>query len=279
MSELRVDNLDYFVGDRQILKEISLEIRDGQFVGIIGANGSGKSTLLKNIYRLYRPKCGKINIDREDILKMKPKEVAKRLAVLSQESTSEFDFKVEDVVKMGRYPYKLLFEDYSKDDINMVYEMLDKVGLKGFKDRSFNSLSGGEKQRVLIARALVQKAKFLILDEPTNHLDIGYQFQIMELIKKLKITTFAAIHDMNIAAMFCDYLIVIKKGEIIAKGKKEEILTKDMIKEIFGVDCYIGKNPITEDMHVFYLGTHKHVNGIGSCHVHLNGYTGYHKHY
>lgn len=279
MSELRVDNLDYFVGDRQILKEISLEIRDGQFVGIIGANGSGKSTLLKNIYRLYRPKCGKINIDREDILKMKPKEVAKRLAVLSQESTSEFDFKVEDVVKMGRYPYKLLFEDYSKDDINMVYEMLDKVGLKGFKDRSFNSLSGGEKQRVLIARALVQNAKFLILDEPTNHLDIGYQFQIMELIKKLKITTFAAIHDMNIAAMFCDYLIVIKKGEIIAKGKKEEILTKDMIKEIFGVDCYIGKNPITEDMHVFYLGTHKHVNGIGSCHVHLDGYTGYHKHY
>lgn len=279
MSELRVDNLDYFVGDRQILKEISLEIRDGQFVGIIGANGSGKSTLLKNIYRLYRPKCGKINIDREDILKMKPKEVAKRLAVLSQESTSEFDFKVEDVVKMGRYPYKLLFEDYSKDDINMVYEMLDKVGLKGFKDRSFNSLSGGEKQRVLIARALVQNAKFLILDEPTNHLDIGYQFQIMELIKKLKITTFAAIHDMNIAAMFCDYLIVIKKGEIIAKGKKEEILTKDMIKEIFGVDCYIGKNPITEDMHVFYLGTHKHVNGIRSCHVHLNGYTGYHKHY
>lgn len=279
MSELRVDNLDYFVGDRQILKEISLEIRDGQFVGIIGANGSGKSTLLKNIYRLYKPNCGKINIDREDILKMKPKEVAKRLAVLSQESTSEFDFKVEDVVKMGRYPYKLLFEDYSKDDINMVYEMLDKVGLKDFKDRSFNSLSGGEKQRVLIARALVQNAKFLILDEPTNHLDIGYQLQIMELIKRLKITTFAAIHDMNIAAMFCDYLIVIKKGEIIAKGKKEEILTKDMIKEIFGVDCYIGKNPITEDMHVFYLGTHKHVNGIGSCHVHLDGYTGYHKHY
>ncbi|MDK0709574.1 ABC transporter ATP-binding protein [Clostridium perfringens] len=279
MSELKVVNLDYFIDNKQILKEISLEIKEGQFVGIIGANGSGKSTLLKNIYRLYKPKSGEINIDQENILKMSPKEVAKRLAVLAQESASEFDFKVEDVVKMGRYPYKLVFEDYSKSDINMVDEMLRKVGLENCKNRSFNSLSGGEKQRVLIARALVQNAKFLILDEPTNHLDIGYQLQIMELIKKLNITTFAAIHDMNIAAMFCDYLIVIKKGEIIAKGKKEEILTKDMIKEVFGVDCYIGKNPITQDMHVFYLSRHKHINGMGSCHIHPDGYTGYHEHY
>ncbi|MDZ4910743.1 ATP-binding cassette domain-containing protein, partial [Clostridium perfringens] len=126
----------------------------GSFVGIIGPNGSGKSTLLKNIYRLHKPSSGKIILDNKDLSKMKDKDCAKEIAVLAQESNSQFDFTVEQIVKMGRYPYKSVFEDYSKDDFKMVSEMLKKVGLDDYSHRSFSNLSGGEKQRALIARAL-----------------------------------------------------------------------------------------------------------------------------
>lgn len=278
MNKLKIEGVNFFINDKQILNDIKLEIEEGQFVGIIGSNGSGKSTLLKNIYRIYKPTSGKIFIDNEEISTISNKEIAKKLAVLAQETGSEFEFKVEDIVKMGRYPYKSLFEDYSKIDLELVSKMLKKVGLEHLKNRSFNSLSGGEKQRVLIARALVQDAKFLILDEPTNHLDIGYQLQVMDMVKELKITTFSAIHDMNIAAMYCDYLIVIKNGQIIKKGTPEKILTEEIIKDVFNVDCHIGKNPITGKLHIFYISTHSHINGVGTDHIHLNGYTGIHKH-
>ncbi|WP_297639083.1 ABC transporter ATP-binding protein [uncultured Clostridium sp.] len=278
MSKLQIENLDYYIQNKKILDNIKLEIKEGEFVGIIGSNGSGKSTLLKNIYRIYKPQKGEIFIDDKDIFKMKGKEIAKKLGVLAQENSSEFDFKVEDVVKMGRYPYKSLFEDYSKKDLEIVDKMLKKVGMDKLKERNFNSLSGGEKQRVLIARALVQDAEILILDEPTNHLDVGYQLQIMDIVKKLRITTFAAIHDMNIAAMYCDYLILMKEGKIIKKGRTEEILTQKIIKEIFNVECHIGKNPITGTVHIFYISIHEHREGMGNGHVHLDGYTGVHKH-
>ena len=278
MNKLRVNNLDFYIDNKKILDKVSLEIKKGQFVGIIGANGSGKSTLLKNIYRIYKPKSGEIELDGLNMQSMSPKEIAKKVAVLAQESSSEFDFKVEDIVKMGRYPYKSIFEDYSKNDMNLVCEMLKKVGLEEFSQRSFNSLSGGEKQRTLIARALVQQADFLVLDEPTNHLDIGYQLQIMDIVKKLEITTFAAIHDMNMATMYCDYIVIMQKGQVIASGRTREILTKEMIKQIFNIDCHIGKHPITGEAHIFYLSEHEHINGMGTGHVHGQSYTGKHKH-
>ncbi|MDZ5034502.1 ABC transporter ATP-binding protein, partial [Clostridium perfringens] len=189
---------------------------------VIGPNGSGKSTLLKNIYRLYKPSSGSILLDNKELSKMKDKDCAKEIAVLAQESNTHFDFTVKQIVKMGRYPYKSVFEDYSKDDLKMVKEMLKKVGLESYSDRNFSELSGGEKQRTLIARALVQNTDFLVLDEPTNHLDIGYQIQLMDLVKSLNITTLAAIHDMNLAAMYCDYLIVMKDGKIKEVGTVEE---------------------------------------------------------
>ena len=214
MVKVKVKNLGFNIDKKEILKDVSFEVPKGSFVGIIGPNGSGKSTLLKNIYRLYKPSSGSITLDNKDLLKMKDKDCAKEIAVLAQESNSQFDFTVEQIVKMGRYPYKSVFEDYSKNDIQMVKDMLEKVGLNNYSHRSFSNLSGGEKQRTLIARALVQNTDFLILDEPTNHLDIGYQIQLMDLIKSLNITTLSAIHDMNLASMYCDYLIVMKDGEI-----------------------------------------------------------------
>ncbi|XTR37016.1 ABC transporter ATP-binding protein [Paraclostridium tenue] len=279
MIKLQVKNLKFSIDKKDILKDISFDIPKGSFVGIIGPNGSGKSTILKNIYRLYKPDSGKLILDNKDLSTMKDKDCAKEIAVLAQESNSQFDFTVEQIVKMGRYPYKSVFEDYSKKDIDMVNNMLKRVGLDDYSNRSFSKLSGGEKQRTLIARALVQDTDFLILDEPTNHLDIGYQIQLMDLVKSLNITTLSAIHDMNIASMYCDYLIVMKDGKIRKCGSVEEVITSDMLKEIFGVNAYVGINPINNKLQVSFMHSHYHINGVGHDHVHEDGFTGEHEHF
>ena len=279
MIKVKVENLKFSIDKKEILKDISFEVSRGSFIGIIGPNGCGKSTLLKNIYRLYKPSSGSIILDNKDLAKMKDKDCAKEIAVLAQESNSQFDFTVEQIVKMGRYPYKSIFEDYSKSDLQMVKDMLEKVGLNNYGDRSFSNLSGGEKQRTLIARALVQDTDFLILDEPTNHLDIGYQIQLMDIIKSLNITTLSAIHDMNIASMYCDYLIVMKDGQIKDFGKVEDIITSEMLKEIFGVNAYVGVNPVNNKLQVSFMHSHEHINGVGHDHIHEDGYTVEHTHY
>lgn len=277
MIKLQVKNLKFSIDKKEILKDISFDVPKGSFVGIIGPNGCGKSTLLKNIYRLYKPSSGEITIDNKDLLKMKDKNCAKEIAVLSQESVSQFDFTVEQIVKMGRYPYKSIFEDYSKEDFKMVKDMLKKVGLENYSDRNFSNLSGGEKQRTLIARALVQNTEFLILDEPTNHLDIGYQIQLMDLIKDLNITTLSAIHDMNMASMYCDYLIVIKDGKVIKFGDVKEVITSEMLKSVFGVNAYIGVNPINKKLQVSFMHTHEHISEVG--YNNDDAFMGKHSHY
>lgn len=257
MMKLQVKNLKFGIGKQEILKDISFEVPEGTFVGIIGPNGSGKSTLLKNIYRLHQPDDGSILFNQKPLHKMKNKECAKEIAVLAQETQTQFEFTVEQIVKMGRYPYKSVFEDYSKEDIEMVEQILVKVGLQAYRHRIFSELSGGEKQRTLIARALVQNTQFLVLDEPTNHLDIGYQIQLMDLVKNLQITTIAAIHDLNLATMYCDYLIVMKDGEIINMGKIEEVITTDMLKTVFGVNAYIGINPMNQRLQIAFMRGHE----------------------
>ncbi|MCU9815986.1 ABC transporter ATP-binding protein [Paraclostridium sp. AKS73] len=279
MFKLQVKNLEFSIDKKEILKDISFEIPKGSFVGIIGPNGSGKSTILKNIYRLYKPDRGQILLDNKNLLNMKDKDCAKEVAVLAQESNSQFDFTVEQIVKMGRYPYKSVFEDYSKKDLDMVTDMLKRVGLEDYVGRSFSKLSGGEKQRTLIARALVQDTEFLILDEPTNHLDIGYQIQLMDLVKSLNITTLSAIHDMNMASMYCDYLIVMKDGKIKNCGSVKEVITEEMLKEIFGVNAYVGVNPMNNKLQVSFMHSHSHINGIGHDHIHEDGFTGEHEHF
>lgn len=278
MLKLQVKNISFSIDKKEILKDVSFNIPKGSFVGIIGPNGSGKSTILKNIYRLYKPDNGNVMLDNKDLSTMKDKDCAKEIAVLAQETSSQFDFTVEQIVKMGRYPYKSVFEDYSKKDIDMVNDMLKRVGLDNYSNRSFSKLSGGEKQRTLIARALVQDTEFLILDEPTNHLDIGYQIQLMDLVKSLNITTLSAIHDMNIASMYCDYLIVMKDGKIKKIGTVEEVITSNMLKEVFGVNAYVGINPMNNKLQVSFMHSHQHINGVGNDHVHEDGFTGEHEH-
>lgn len=248
---IKVDDLNITLEKNNILKDINIEVDNKEVVGIIGPNGSGKSTLLKCIYRVLKPNDGAILLDNIDIKDMSVKESSKRLAVLSQHNNYNFDFTVKDIVLMGRSPHKKFMERDNKNDYDIANEALKKVDMFEFKDRSFQSLSGGEQQRVILARALAQQPQCLILDEPTNHLDIKYQLQLMRIVKGLGIEVIAAIHDLNIAAMYCDKIYVLKDGEVIKYGKPKDILTQELIKYVYEVDAEVIVKE--ERVHISYI--------------------------
>lgn len=245
MSELlSVKDLTYQIDKKLILNGISLTVERGCFVGLIGPNGCGKSTLLKNIYRVYKPTGGSVYLNGNEIRNLSGKEVAKQMAVVSQENGITFDFTVMQMVEMGRYAYRSLLSNHTANDKKVCEEALRQVGMWDFRERSFLSLSGGEKQRVLIASAFARKTELIVLDEPTNHLDIGYQFSIMDSMKNQKQSTiFASVHDMNIAAQYCDKIIALKKGQVVAVGTPREVLTEDRIEELFRVKTKIEELP------------------------------------
>lgn len=249
---LKVDNIFVTLSGRKIVKDISLQVDNGKFVGIIGPNGCGKSTLLKSIYKVIKPEKGSVFLGEKDVLKSKAKSVSKQMGVVGQFNNLGFDFSVYDMVMMGRTPHKNLMEADNKEDYEIVHNALKKVDLTTYSDRSYLTLSGGEKQRVILARAIAQEPKFLILDEPTNHLDIKYQLQIFSIVKSLKIGVLAALHDLSMAATYCDILYVVKNGEIVTYGKPNEILTKELIKSVYEIDCEIYTNPITGEMVIAY---------------------------
>ena len=248
---ITADNIKMKIGDNEILKGVSIDSKNREFVGIIGPNGSGKSTLLKSIYRILKPNDGCIKLDDMDISKMSIKESAKKMAVVSQHNYYNFDFTVKEVVSMGRSPHKKNLERDNIEDFEIVKESLQKVGMSEFSNRSFSTLSGGEQQRVILARALAQKTPCLILDEPTNHLDIKYQLSLLNIVKSLDLTVISAIHDLNIASMYCDRLFVMKDGQIVASGTPQDILTKELIKEIYEIDVEIIKDSKNQT-HILY---------------------------
>lgn len=222
-----------------ILKGIDLDIGDRELVGVIGPNGSGKSTLLKCIYRVLKPTKGVVYLDGKPLDNYSYRDSARRVAVVAQHNYYNFDFSVKDVVLMGRSPHKRALDRDTAEDWQIVAESLETVGMTAFADRSFSTLSGGEQQRVILARALAQRTPCLILDEPTNHLDIKYQLQLMDLVRELDRTVIAAVHDLNIAAMYCDRLFAVKDGRIVGQGRPEELLTREFIQEVYEVDAQI----------------------------------------
>ena len=248
---ITAENIKMKIGDNEILKGVSIDSKNREFVGIIGPNVSGKSTLLKSIYRILKPNDGCIKLDDMDISKMSIKESAKKMAVVSQHNYYNFDFTVKEVVSMGRSPHKKNLERDNIEDFEIVKESLQKVGMSEFSNRSFSTLSGGEQQRVILARALAQKTPCLILDEPTNHLDIKYQLSLLNIVKSLDLTVISAIHDLNIASMYCDRLFVMKDGQIVASGTPQDILTKELIKEIYEIDVEIIKDSKNQT-HILY---------------------------
>jgi iron complex transport system ATP-binding protein len=254
MVSLTIASVEVSYGSVDVLKDVNFGVESGQFVGILGPNGSGKTTLLKSISRVLKPKKGSILVDDKDIYEMKSMDVAKQLAVVPQETPMTFDFTALEVVLMGRNPHMTRFKMESKKDLEIAKHAMEITHTWEFADRSVTELSGGERQRVIIARALTQEPKILLLDEPTTHLDISNQLEIMDLIKYLcetrKLLIVAVFHDFNLAARYCDSIILLKDGKIVALGKADDTLTSKNVKKVFSVDTIVKKHPITGQLHV-----------------------------
>ena len=240
---IQTDNIQVSFGPKTILHDISLDIRDKEFVGIIGPNGSGKSTFLKCLYRVLQPNHGKIFFDGTEMSSLSHRDTALKMAVVAQHSTVNFDFSVLEMVLMGRSPYKGLLDRDQIDDYEIARHALSQVGLSDFESRNFNTLSGGEQQRVILARALAQRTECLVLDEPTNHLDIKYQLELMTIVKRLDATVVSAIHDLNLAAIYCDRIIALKDGHIVCSGTPQDVLSSDTIRHIYGVSAMVQTLP------------------------------------
>ncbi|MCG8352687.1 MAG: ABC transporter ATP-binding protein [Chloroflexales bacterium] len=253
--QLQIDNVAWSVAARTILDAVSFDVRSHEFVGLIGPNGSGKSSLLRTIYRILKPNAGSITLGDTQVWQSSPRALAQRMAVVTQERSSEFDFTVRECVLLGRNPHKGTLERTSLHDQQIVTDALTRVNMQMFADCSFRILSGGEKQRVLIARALAQQPRCLVLDEPTNHLDIRYQMEMLALVKRMQITTIAALHDLNLAAMYCDRLCLIDHGAVIAIGAPAEVLTPEHIEHVYGVRAEVHLNAHTQRPHIMYLRT------------------------
>lgn len=253
--DLKVDHVSVTLSGADIVKDISMKVDNKQFVGIVGPNGCGKSTLLKSIYKVIKPQKGFVFLGDKDVLKSSARAISKDLGVVGQFNELSFDFTVREMVMMGRTPHKHFMESDNIEDYKIVADALERVNLAKYADRNYLTLSGGEKQRVILARAIAQEPEFLILDEPTNHLDIKYQLQILSIVKSLNIGVLAALHDLSMASVYCDILYVVKDGQIIASGKPKEVLTKKLIRQVFEIDCEIYSNPITGDLAIAYLSS------------------------
>lgn len=253
--EIETKAVEALLSGNHILKGIDLNIGNRELIGVIGPNGSGKSTLLKCIYRVLKPTKGAVYLDGKPLDSYSYRDSARRVAVVAQHNYYNFDFTVKDVVLMGRSPHKRALDRDTAEDWQIVMESLETVGMTAFADRSFSTLSGGEQQRVILARALAQRTPCLILDEPTNHLDIKYQLQLMDLVRGLNRTVIAAVHDLNIAAMYCDRLYAVKDGQIVGQGTPRELLTPAFIRSVYEVDARV---MVDEDgtLHIlFHSGT------------------------
>lgn len=218
-----------------VLAGVDLQVRCGEVLGLIGPNGSGKTTLLRTLFGALRPDHGQVLLSGEPIAGLSAREVAKRVAVVVQEPAGELMASVADMVLLGRTPHLRMFSRRSRGDDDLATAALQKVGALHLARRDMSSLSGGEKQRVLIARALVQQAQCLLLDEPTNHLDIGYQHQILALVRSLGITAVVVLHDLNLAARYCDRLMLLDQGQVRASGSAAEVLRPEVIEPVYRV--------------------------------------------
>lgn len=241
LNMIKGKNIQLAYGDRIIINNIDLDIKKGEVVSIIGTNGCGKSTLLKALSRALPCKNGNIQLEGEDIHNIKNKEFAKKLAFVSQNNEIPEDITVYDFIMYGRVPHKKWYELYNDKDREIVEWAIDICRLDKFRDRKVMSLSGGERQKVWIAMVLAQKTEVLLLDEPTTYLDICHQFEIMELVKKLNlelgITIVMVLHDLNQAAQYSNRIIVLKDGEKYREGKPLDVLTPQLIKDVYRVEA------------------------------------------
>ncbi|EME55787.1 ABC transporter [Rhodococcus ruber BKS 20-38] len=241
------------VRDRTVVERIDLDAYHGQVVGVLGPNGSGKSSLLRALAGLRPLAHGTVHLVGSNIADLPRRTVARRLAFVEQETPSVVDLTLRQVVSLGRTPFRGRFDGLTRTDHTAIDAALERTGLADRANQVWNTLSGGERQRGQLARALAQEPTEIILDEPTNHLDIRHQLDLLTLMRNLDVTVIAALHDLNLAAQFCDHLVVLDAGSVAAAGTPEQVLTPEVIERIYQVHAVVEPSPHTGRLQVTYL--------------------------
>lgn len=248
MEAIETKSLTLSYGDNIIIEELDLQIPKGEITVFIGSNGCGKSTLLQSLARLLKPANGTILLDGKQILKLPTKEVAKQLAILPQGPIAPEGITVLQLVKQGRYPHQRWFQQWSEEDENKVLEALKLTGMETLADRPVDSLSGGQRQRAWIAMTLAQDTDTILLDEPTTYLDMAHQIEILDLLFELnetkKRTIVMVLHDLNLACRYAHHLVAIHDKKVYSQGKPEKVVTCELVKDVFQIDCQIAVDPI-----------------------------------
>jgi iron complex transport system ATP-binding protein len=251
---LDIRRISFAYAGEPVLRDVSLSVAPGEMVGLLGPNGSGKTTLLKLAGGVLKPGGGEITLGGSNMASLKRKAIAREVAVVPQQFNMPYAFTTLDVVMLGRFPFMSTLSGESAADKQAVSDALSLVGLNYLIDSRFNELSGGERQKVVLAMALAQQPKLLLLDEPTLHLDINHQIEILELVRRLNkvqnITVLAAMHDLNLAALYFDRLVVLKNGRIVAEGTPPQVLTEKMVLDVFGAAVKVETEPATGVPHV-----------------------------
>jgi cobalamin transport system ATP-binding protein len=254
--EIHLQNLCFSHGNTPIIKHLSSRFSPGKFYGILGPNGSGKTTLLDLISGFTSPDKGQVLVDKTNISAMSKKQIARTLALVSQNYYINFPFSVEEVVMMGRHPYIDRFSHPSKFDKTLVSEVMDKAGISHLRQRRVTELSGGEKQRCIFARALCQATPVLLLDEAFSNMDISHTLHLLGLIKEIatatKGTIICVLHDLNLAAAWADEILFLKDGEIVAKGNTREVMSRENIERVFNVESKVEFNAYVQAKQVYF---------------------------
>jgi iron complex transport system ATP-binding protein len=269
MSRLHVEvkGLEFSYDSAPLLQDINLRVERGDMVALLGPNGAGKSTLLRCLARALRPQAGVVLLDGQDIGRLPVRQTARRVGVVPQVQDLHFDFTVEEVVTMGRYPHLGRFGRPGPEDVRAVREAMDATRTAEMSERLVTALSGGEQQRVAIARALAQEPQVLLLDEPTAHLDIRYQVEVMELLTRLNrekvLTVIAAVHDLNLAARYFRRFVLMAAGRVLATGTAREVLQPELIRRTYGVEVVVIDHPVLGCPVVLPAGPKGNDNGQG----------------
>lgn len=239
---LIANHVNLKIGQQQILSDVSLDLGAGKVMGVLGPNGAGKTSLLKMLSGQLASQHS-VSWDNKSLTSYDPMSLAQQIAVVNQLNESVFALDLYQIVRMGLLPHKSLLSRQTADDDKSISDAISRVGLEDKVNQTFSSLSGGEQQRGLIARALVQKAALIVLDEPVNHLDVYYQHQVLQLLRslahKLNITVVMSLHDLNLAANYCDHLCLLDKGKMVAQGSSEQVLTSQRLQQVFKIPCQV----------------------------------------
>jgi len=258
---LRFEHVTLGYGERDVIKDFSCVIEEGEFVSLIGPNGSGKSTLIHAITGMLQCKSGDIYIKGKNIKEMTSRQRAQITAVVPQNFQVNFAFKAKEIVAMGRHPFLKRMQSETEEDYRIIDEALAETGTLHLRERKVTQLSGGERQRIIISSALAQQPQLLIVDEPTNHLDIQYNLEVMQLMRRLNkekgITIFAVLHDINMASRFSDRIIVLNNGEKNQDGKARDIIKEDILKPVYKIDLVVRDNPLTDAAEIVALRSNK----------------------